>query len=236
MAKVAATTATAYTDRSLTPGTTYYYAVEQFQSVNISPMSAVVSVVTLALPAPPSSLAAKPLSTKEITLNWTAGPSGLPVASYLILRGTSPTGLTQLALATATAFNDYPPMPGTTYYYAVEEKNSIGNISPMSAVASAATLALPTTPTNLAATPISTSQIGLTWSAGPSGMPLVGYYIFRGTTPSNLIKVGAATAPTYADHSLTSGTTYYYAVEELDQIGNVSSLSGVVSVATLTPR
>jgi fibronectin type 3 domain-containing protein len=231
---VGAATATAYSDYALTPGTTYYYAVEEVdRSGNISPLSAVVPAATLALPTAPASLAATPISTKQIRLTWTAGPSGLPVASYRIFRGTAPSSLTQVASAAAPAFNDFPPASGITYYYAVAEKDTIGNVSPMSAVISAATLALPTPPINLAATPISTSRIGLSWSAGPSGLPLTGYYIFRGAAPSTLTKVGAATATAYTDHSLTPGTTYYYAVEEVDQSGNISPLSAVVPAATL---
>jgi len=234
LTKVGAATATAYSDYALTPGTTYYYAVEEVdRSGNISPLSAVVPAATLALPTAPASLAATPISTKQIRLTWTAGPSGLPVASYRIFRGTAPSSLTQVASAAAPAFNDFPPASGITYYYAVAEKDTIGNVSPMSAVISAATLALPTPPINLAATPISTSRIGLSWSAGPSGLPLTGYYIFRGAAPSTLTKVGAATATAYTDHSLTPGTTYYYAVEEVDQSGNISPLSAVVPAATL---
>jgi fibronectin type 3 domain-containing protein len=234
--QVASAAGTAYTDYSLTSGVTYYYAVEALdQCGDVSPMSAVVSAATLTLPTPPTSLVATPISTKQIGLAWAAGPSGLPVASFIVLRGTAPSSLVQVASVTAPAFNDYPPTSGVTYYYAVEEKDANGNLSPMSAVVSAATLGLPTAPANLAATPISTSQMGLSWTAGPSGLPLTGYYVFRGTAPSALTKVGAATAPAYTDYALTAGTTYYYAVEEIDQSGNISPMSAVVSAETLAP-
>jgi chitodextrinase len=67
----------------------------------------------------------------------------MPIAAYYIFRGTSPSNLTQVATRTATVFTDYPLTPGTTYYYAVEEAAKGGNVSPMSAVVPATTLALP---------------------------------------------------------------------------------------------
>ena len=51
--------------------------------------------------------------------------------------------MTKVATRTTTAFTDYPLPPGTTYYYAVEEADKGGNVSPMSAVVKATTLALP---------------------------------------------------------------------------------------------
>jgi chitodextrinase len=106
-------------------------------------MSTIVAATTLALPKPPTQLVATPISTAEIGLTWSAGPSGMPIAAYYIFRGTSPSNLTQVATRTTTAFTDYPLTPGTTYYYAVEEADKGGNVSPMSAVVPATTLALP---------------------------------------------------------------------------------------------
>jgi len=226
-------TATTFNDYALAPSTTYYYAVEEVdKGGNVSPMSAVVSATTLALPTPPTNLVATPVSTAQIGLAWVAGPSGMPLTVYYIFRGTTPSTLTKVATRAAPAFNDYPLTPGTTYYYAVEEADKGGNISPMSTIVPATTLALPTPPTNLVATPVSPAQIGVTWAAGPSGMPLAAYYIFRGPTSSTLTKVATRTAAAFNDYSLTSGTTYYYAVQELDKGGNISPMSAVVSATT----
>src|ERR1039457_2741532 len=231
---VGTTAATAYSDYSLTPGTTYYYAVEEFaQFGNVSPMSAVVPATTLALPSPPAMPVATPITTAEIGLTWSAGPSGMPIAGYYVFRGTSRSNLTQVGTWTATTLNDYHLAPATTYYYAVEEVDKSGNVSPMSPVVAATPLTLPTAPAKLVATPVSTSGIGLTWSAGPSGMPITGYYIFRGTTPSSLTEVAIRGTTAFTDYPLTPGTTYYYAVEEFAQGGNVSPMSAVVPATTL---
>jgi chitodextrinase len=234
LTQVATTGATSYTNGSLTPGATYYYAVQEFDKAgNVSPMSAIVSATTLALPSPPKQVVATAVSTAEISLSWTTGPSGLPIGAYHIFRGTKPSNLTQLTTIPATTFPDYQVTPATTYYYAVEEIDQNGNVSPMSAVVSATTPALPTAPKQLVATAISTTAIGLTWTAGSSGMPLTGYYVFQGTKPSNLTQVATTGATSYTAGSLTPGTTYYFAVGEFDKAGNVSPMSAVVSAATL---
>jgi fibronectin type 3 domain-containing protein len=228
------TTPTSYISYPLTPSTTYYFGVQAVDTDgNVSAMSAIVAATTLALPAAPASLVATPVSTTAIGLTWTAGPSGMPLTGYYVFLGTTPSNLTKVATSSVTSYTGHSLTPGTTYYYAVEEFDQGGNVSPMSAVGSATTLALPSPPVSLVATPVSTTSIGLTWTAGPSSMPLTGYYVFLGTTPSNLTKVATSSATSYTGHSLTPGTAYYYAVEEFDQGGDVSPMSAVGSATTL---
>ena len=235
LTKVAATAATAFTDHSLTPGTTYYYAVEEVdQTGNVSPMSAVVSAATLALPSPPVSLGATPLSTTTIALTWSAGPSGMPVAAYYIFRGTSRSNLTQVATRTVTAFTDSGLTPGTTYYYAVEEKDQGGNVSPMSAVVSATTLALPAPPASVTATAISKAEVLVGWTAAHSGMPLAAYRVYRGTSPSSLTEIVGLgpTTLSFANYSVTPGTTYYYGIQSVDSGGHISPMSTLAQATT----
>jgi len=229
-----------YTDTGLTGATSYSYFVEAFDLAgNVSAPSLTVPVTTWSTtpPSTPTSVVGTAVSCLQINLTWSASTDAIGISSYRVFRGTAANNLTQVATgsSTSTSYSNYPLTPSTTYYFGVEAVDPDGNVSPMSSVVTATTLALPTSPTNLAATPISTSQIGLTWSAGPSGLPLTGYYIFRGTAPSNLTKVGAATATAYTDYSLTPGTTYYYAAEEVDQSGNISPMSAIISAATLAP-
>ena len=103
----------------------------------------------------------------------------------------------------------------------------------MSALVAVATLKLPSRPTHLAATPLTGKQIGLTWTASSSGMPLLGYYIFRGGSPSSLSQVGAVPVTSFTDYQLTPSTTYYYAVQAFDTGGNVSPMSATVAATTL---
>jgi predicted phage tail protein len=62
--------------------------------------------------------------------------SGMPLAHYLVNRGTSPSDLTQISVLgpTGLSFTNAPVTPGTTYYYGVQSVDTAGDISPMSVV------------------------------------------------------------------------------------------------------
>ncbi|HLY20464.1 MAG TPA: fibronectin type III domain-containing protein, partial [Bryobacteraceae bacterium] len=132
----------AYTDNSLPPSTTYYYAVQALDTGgDLSAMSATVAATTLALPSAPANLTAAAVSKAQINLSWTPGSSGLPPAWFSVYRGSSPSSLTPLrtVAATTTSINDRTVAAGATYYYAVQEKDTGGNVSPMSAAVSVTT-------------------------------------------------------------------------------------------------
>jgi fibronectin type 3 domain-containing protein len=236
LVQIATRTAPAYAEATLSPATTYYYAVEEVDSGgNVSAMSATVAATTLALPAAPAGLAPSVLSTTRISLTWTSGPSGMTLAAYRVYRGTAPSGLSQVATVKNPAFTDINLTPATTYYYGVAEVDSGGNVSPMSSVVPATTLGLPSAPTNLVATAVSTKAISLTWTSGPSGMPVASYRVFQGTSPSSLSQVATVKNPIYGIATLSPGTTYYYAVQEVDTGGNISPMSATAQATTLAP-
>jgi chitodextrinase len=235
--KIATTAQTFYQDTGLTDGTMYSYAVNAFDLAgNVSAPSLTVPVTTWNSipPTAPTNLVATAVSCQQINLTWTASTDKIAISSYLVFRGTSANNLTQVATtySTPTSYTNYPLTASTTYYFGVEAVDTDGNVSPMSAVVPATTMALPSPPTNLVAKPVSSEEIGLTWSPGPSGTPVGAYYIFRGTSRSNLTQVATRTTTAFNDYPLTPGTTYYYAVEEASQ-GNVSPMSAIVSATTL---
>jgi hypothetical protein len=118
----------------------------------------------------------------------------------------------------------------------VEAADKGGDLSAMSATASATTLALPAAPTGLLATPVSTTKISLIWSVPETrnGLPLASYNIYRGRSPSSLtlIQVVATTPTATIDDTATLGTTYYYGIQAQDTAGNISPMSAVVTVTT----
>ncbi len=94
--------------------------------------------------------------------------------------------------------------------------------------------ALPSVPTNLTATAVSSSQINLAWSASTDNVGVTGYRIYRctgaGCTPST--QITTVTTNSYSDTGLTANTTYVYRVSAYDAAGNVSGQSSSVSATT----
>ena len=88
----------------------------------------------------------------------------------------------------------------------------------------------PSAPTGLTASPFSTSQVNLSWTASTDNVAVTGYQVFR-----NGNQVGTSTTTTYSDTGLSAATTYSYAVRALDAAGNVSVLSAAVNATTPTP-
>lgn len=86
----------------------------------------------------------------------------------------------------------------------------------------------PTTPVGLTATPVTYSQINLSWLSSTDDILLSGYQVWR-----DAVQIATTTATTYVDTGLTASTTYTYTITAYDHVFNVSSSS--VPVATTTP-
>jgi hypothetical protein len=76
----------------------------------------------------------------------------------------------------------------------------------------------PTVPQNLAATPMSPSQISLSWEIATDNLGLAGYRIFRDGT-----LISTITSIYYLDVGLIPSTTYSYTVVAFDHAGNQSA-------------
>jgi chitodextrinase len=232
-----ATAFTHFKDSGLTDNTSYTYQVAAFDlGGNISP-PATVSITTQNTTPPnaPSHLAAVVLSGRQVTLSWNAPAGNVPVTSYLLFRGTSPTNLTQIQQlpSSITSGNNSGLTPGATYYYGVQA-DSKGLVSPMSNLAVATTPAPPTAPAGLAAT-AAKAKVTLTWSCSPGGLPIANYHIYRGTARSNLAQVAVRTAASYTDTAVTPATTYYYAVQAADTAQDLSPMSAILAVTLPAP-
>jgi hypothetical protein len=95
----------------------------------------------------------------------------------------------------------------------------------------------PSTPTNLTATAVSSSQINLSWTSSTDNVGVTGYKIYRcfgsGCTPSTELTTTASAS--YSDTGLTANTTYVYRVAAYDAAGNVSGQSSSASATTQAP-
>ena len=86
----------------------------------------------------------------------------------------------------------------------------------------------PTMPANLAANPVSSSQIDLLWSPSSDNVGVAGYRVYRNDT-----RVGTVAGTSYQDTGLQPGTSYRYHVIAYDSAGNSSPFSNEVTAATL---
>jgi fibronectin type 3 domain-containing protein len=84
----------------------------------------------------------------------------------------------------------------------------------------------PSAPGSLTASPGTSGEIDLSWSASSDNVGVTGYNIYRGGS-----QVGAVTASslTYQDTTVTPGTTYSYTVKAVDAAGNLSADSNTAT-------
>ncbi|MCA9361368.1 metallophosphoesterase [Candidatus Kaiserbacteria bacterium] len=85
----------------------------------------------------------------------------------------------------------------------------------------------PSTPTNLSATAVSSSQINLAWNASSDNVGVSGYDVFRDGT-----FVAATLGTSFTNSNLTANTTYSYTVRARDAAGNTSSQSASAQATT----
>jgi len=235
--QVGTTSVPSYTDQNLTANTPYNYQVQAFDLANNhSQVSQTLSLITFRTSADaPTTLTATAVSPKQITLSWTppSNPTGL--TQYFLYSGMSPDNLQQFATtpSSKTTFNNQPLTAGTTYYYAVVAREG-GLNSPMSPLAIATTLPLPNPPSNVTATPVSSTSVTLTWqeTQASGGLPIARYQIWQGTIPGSLTNTATVTKTSYTGRNLTPGTTYYFEVVAVDTSSDASIPSPQVSAAT----
>jgi outer membrane protein assembly factor BamB len=122
---------TSYTDSSVEPGITYYYAVTAVNPAGSSEFSNEASASALVV-TPPSAVSDLTVAIvgDSIRLSW--GPpsstGGLPITQYIIYRGIDPSSLSVYATISGnvTSFADTNFDSGKTYYYKVQAVNAQG--------------------------------------------------------------------------------------------------------------
>ncbi|MFC4585202.1 GH12 family glycosyl hydrolase domain-containing protein [Sphaerisporangium corydalis] len=85
----------------------------------------------------------------------------------------------------------------------------------------------PSAPANLTASNVTSSGVGLAWSASSDAVGVTGYDVYRGSTV-----VGTTSGTTYNVTGLAASTSYTFSVRARDAAGNASSASNSVTVTT----
>ncbi|MGV3719337.1 MAG: fibronectin type III domain-containing protein [Actinomycetota bacterium] len=224
---------TTYTDSGLTPNTTYTYRVTALSPNGNSAPSREAGATTFRTPpVNVSGLMVQALSSSQIQLDWTHG--GANVTGFKIERKEEPAGSFAVVTTAGPALRTYTDTgrkSNTTYTYRVTATN-MGSEPAMPPTGSA--LTYPATPTGLAVSSVSSTQLDLTWndnSSTPSD-----FKIERKEEPAGsfaLIATTTAPAATYQDATgLSPNTTYTYRVTATNATGD-SAPSNEASGMTL---
>jgi len=177
-------------------------------------------------PSTPTGLSAAAISLSQINLSWTVSTDNVGVTGYGVFRN----GL-QVGTTSATTYSDIGLLAGTSYSYAIDAFDAAGNLSTQSASVSTSTLSdttAPSVPTSLSATPVSSSQVNLSWAASTDNVGVTGYTVYR-----NGSSIGSPATNSFSDTGLAASTAYTYTVSAHDAAGNTSAQSAGVSATTL---
>lgn len=219
-------TASSIVHEGLTNGSTYVYIVKAVNAAGDGPYSAPVQAVPQAVPPVPAGLAATARSGQAL-LTWTASGGA---TSYVVARSATAGGpYADVATVCATSYLDAPLANGAIHYYVVRAVNAAGASLP-SAEVSAAPVAPPAPPGNVAATPRN-GAVSLTWNVSGSA---TSYVVRRATSaggPYATVGTGIVTT-SFVDVGARNGTTYYYTVTA-HNAGGASAPSGAVSATPM---
>ena len=187
-------------------------------------------------PAAPSSLNASVVSSSQIDISWSDNSSN--ENGFKIERKTGAGG-TYSEIATVanntTSYSNTGLSATTTYVYRVRAYNGDGSSSytgEASATTQSAGGTLPTAPSSLSASVVSSSQIDISWSDNSSNEN--GFKIERKTgasgTYNEIATVGNSTT-SFSNTGLSAATTYVYRVRAYNAAGN-SAYTGEASATT----
>lgn len=207
----------------------YAYTLDAGADVKALVMAGAGAGVSTTPPAAPGSLTATAASSSQINLAWTDNANNED--GFKIERSPDNVAFTQIATtgANSTSYADTNRACSTLYYYRVRSYNASGD-SAYSNTANATTTAVPPVPAGLSAT-AGNARVDLSWAAAAGAGS---YNVKRSTTsggPYTTIATGV-TGTTYADTTVSNGTTYYYVVSAVNACAESANSSQVSATPT----
>jgi hypothetical protein len=218
-----------YSNSALTPNIFYCYRV---RSYNLSSNSDYSNVISTSVSSPTNLIAtASATSTRQINLAWTDNSDNENSFSIERKAGSSGTYANIATVATnIRTYADAGVLDGTTYYYRVRACHTMA-CSSYSTESFASTIL--TAPTSLICTPITSSQINLSWIDNSDGE--TGFEIKRNifTPPGTVIFTTGRNAVIYNDTNLSENTLYYYRIRAYNaNSGIYSEYSNICNAST----
>jgi len=223
---ISSPTTASFADTSVTNGTKYFYVISAINSAGESANSAQVSATPTAPvvpPAAPTGLAAT-AGNAQVSLVWNVSTGA---TSYNVKRSTVTGGpYTTISSTTTVTFADTSVTNGTKYFYVVSAVNSAGESANSVEVNAtpAAPAEPPPTPTGLVAT-AGNASVSLAWNASAGA---TSYNVKRATVTGG--PYGTISSPpttSFADTTVTNGTTYFYVVSAVNGSGESANSSQV---------
>ena len=153
------------------------------------------------------------------------------------LNGSTWAQIAQLA-ANVTHYSNTGLAASTTYSYRVSAFNDAGSsaVSNSAAATTQTGSAPPATPSNLAATAVSASQINLSWNDNANNETGFKLERWTGSAWAQIAQLGA-NVTSYSNTGLTASTTYSYRVSAFNSAGSsaVSNSAAATTQTGLTP-
>jgi N-acetylmuramoyl-L-alanine amidase len=186
-----------------------------------------IAVIDTVAPSAPTNLTATAVAFNRINLAWAPSTDNVGVSNYLVYRDS-----VFIGTSSTTSYADTACNTATTYSYQVSAIDASRNESAKSIAAQATTPdnQPPTVPPGLTATPISCSQINLSWASSTDNVGVSNYLVYRGS-----VLLGSSVTTNYSDTSCTAATPYSYQVSAVDAALNESAKSVSAQATTLSP-
>lgn len=185
----------------------------------------------------PTNLAATPTSSSSITLTWTDNSTDEIGFTFRWDTSSSFSNATYVWTggANVTSYVHSGRSAATTYYYQIKAEGQ----TDAQDSAFSGTVAATTTPANLSASAVSSSQVNLTWTGNGANGSISGYTFATNTSPSHSGAsyqwVSGAGSSSASKTGLNGGTTYYFAIKAEGTVDAYDSpFTGWVSVTTPT--
>jgi len=239
-------TTTNYNHTGVLEKTRYYYKVRAFDEVPLySSFSNTISVKTLDITPPnqPTGLNVIDVYGHAVKLTWNANlETDLNGYSIFINDTNAGSGGPYIkkvsVISSATEYTITGLVEETIYYIKIGAYDFVPNQSPLSEFVTAKTLDVtaPEPPKNLTATPLSGTEVKLSWEAN-SEPDLEGYNIYINNTYPNLTfrlyDTVSKTTTSYIVNNLVENTYYDFYITSFDEVPNESYDSNNVRVETL---
>ena len=250
-------TATEYTDSTVTAETTYHYAVLALSAEGVGAQSTAVSATTPAAPQQATVPVLRLSSTAagQLTISWDApdptpsdyrilwAKQGLDFPSYTAAneanRGNEyPSGDETSIIITGLSGGSTFKVKARTRYTSGGDNNGAWSGPWSDTVTARVKDDLPTAPTGLTASRVAHDSVTLSWTAPTQGT-VTGYRIFRGTAADSLVAIVDDTGNINVektDSTVSAETTYHYAVLALSQDGDGAQSATVNATTPAEPR